>query len=34
MQHLYSPTLESATVTRANIKSATSKKTKHQIVKH
>ena len=28
MQHLYSPTLESATVTRANIKSATSKKKK------
>ena len=29
MQHLYSPTLESATVTRANIKSATSKKKKN-----
>ena len=34
MQHLYSPTLESATVTRANIKSTTSKKKQHQIVKH
>ena len=33
MQHLYTPTLESATVTRANIKNATSKKP-HQIVKH
>ena len=33
MQHLYSPTLDSATVTRANIKSATSKNP-HQIVKH